>query len=122
MIFLKTKHILLLDKDVKQSNDRTWCFWETTPGLFDNIVYHRWQQLYFYSNTFAAQYDIAPYTYKMIRGTDFYKEVLACANRFPNIHFIQEEVKNISNTNTYCSGKYKPCHLHCRLCFQQCYF
>lgn len=98
--FFINKQILLIDKDVKQSNDRTWCFWEKEPGLFEPVVYHRWQQLDFYSHTFHARFDIEPYTYKMIRGIDFYNYVLQQANQFSNIHFIQEEVKNISNENS----------------------
>ena len=97
--FFANKQILLIDKDVKQSNDRTWCFWETGPGLFEPIVYHHWQQLDFYSNTFSIRFDIAPYSYKMIRGIDFYNYVLKHAGQFTNVHFIQEQVTNISNQN-----------------------
>ncbi|TKK71558.1 lycopene cyclase [Ilyomonas limi] len=95
--FFTDKQILLIDKDVKQSNDRTWCFWETSPGLFEDIVHHRWQQLDFYSNTFSARFDIDPYTYKMIRGIDFYNYVLQRANHFTNVSFVQEEVINSRN-------------------------
>jgi lycopene beta-cyclase len=28
------KRILLIDKEEKNKNDRTWCFWETQPGFF----------------------------------------------------------------------------------------
>jgi lycopene beta-cyclase len=97
--FFRNKQILLIDKDVKQSNDRTWCFWEMQSGLFEPIVYHRWQQLDFYSNTFSIRFDIDPYTYKMIRGIDFYNYVLQYASHFTNVHFIREEVINISNQN-----------------------
>ena len=97
--FFRDKQILLIDKDVKRSNDRTWCFWETSLGLFEEIVYHRWQQLDFYSHSFSARFDIDPYTYKMIRGIDFYNYVLQRANHFTNIHFVQEEVTNIRNDN-----------------------
>jgi len=33
--FFAEKSILLLDKDTKETNDRTWCFWEKGTGLFD---------------------------------------------------------------------------------------
>jgi len=95
--FFTNKQILLIDKDVKQSNDRTWCFWEKQPGLFDPIVYHRWQQLDFHSNSFATRFDIDPYVYKMIRGIDFYNYVLQRASDCTNIHFVQGEVTGITN-------------------------
>jgi len=33
------KKVLLVDKDPKRANDRTWCFWEKEEGLFQSIVY-----------------------------------------------------------------------------------
>jgi len=31
---LSTKKILIIDKDSKQLNDRTWCYWEKGEGFF----------------------------------------------------------------------------------------
>lgn len=31
---LQYKSILVIDQAQKKNNDRTWCFWEKTPGLF----------------------------------------------------------------------------------------
>ncbi|MGJ8738286.1 MAG: lycopene cyclase family protein, partial [Zobellia laminariae] len=36
--FFLNKSILLLDKDAKIANDRTWCFWEKGEGEFKSIV------------------------------------------------------------------------------------
>lgn len=66
------KKILLTDRAPKTSNDRTWCFWEYRDGFFENVVHHKWKQLLFFSNSFSAPLQIAPYEYKMIRGIDFY--------------------------------------------------
>ena len=30
------KKILLIDKEQKNKNDRTWCFWETQNGFFED--------------------------------------------------------------------------------------
>ena len=49
------KKILLVDRDEKQKNDRTWCFWETEPGLFDSIVYKRWVSAWFYGQEFSRK-------------------------------------------------------------------
>ena len=29
---LQNKSVLIIDKDTKNSNDRTWCFWEKNSG------------------------------------------------------------------------------------------
>ncbi|TFG75732.1 MAG: lycopene cyclase, partial [Flavobacteriales bacterium] len=82
--FFKEKHILLLDKDVKGNNDRTWCFWETGEGPFDAIVSKTWNQIYFGGHKFSNNFLIAPYRYKMIRGIDFYTHYLERMGRYSN--------------------------------------
>jgi len=36
--FFDDYRILLLEKEIKNSNDRTWCFWETPQGPFDELL------------------------------------------------------------------------------------
>lgn len=67
------KKILLIDKSPKASNDRTWCFWERGDGPFEEIVYRKWNRLWYHGEGFSKLFDIAPYAYKMIRGIDFYR-------------------------------------------------
>lgn len=38
----KDKSILLLDENLKKSNDRTWCFWDESD-LFDEIISKKWR-------------------------------------------------------------------------------
>jgi lycopene beta-cyclase len=78
---LKSKKILLIDKELKNQNDRTWCFWETGPGFFDQLVFKKWNKLVFQSDRFSDVMDISPYVYKMIRGIDFYRY---CFERLEN--------------------------------------
>jgi lycopene beta-cyclase len=91
------KKILVIDKDNKKSNDRTWCFWEKEPGIFDDIIYKRWDYLNFYSENFEKQLDIRPYTYKLIRGIDFYNYCFNEINQQQNIVFIQATIDKISS-------------------------
>ena len=67
--------VLLVDRERRRGDDRTWCFWETEPGPFDHLVAHRWSALEVHgprSDGPGRRLDIAPYTYKMIRGGDFF--------------------------------------------------
>ena len=93
--FFSDKKILLIDKQQKISNDRTWCFWEKQPGAFESIIHCRWKQIDFYSNEFSARYDLEPYEYKMIRGIDLYETVLTEAKRFPNVTIVHDEVQSV---------------------------
>lgn len=67
------KKILLVDKSPKTNNDRTWCFWEKGDGPFEEIVFRKWNQLWFHGESFSRLFSIAPYAYKMIRGIDLYR-------------------------------------------------
>jgi len=92
----KDKSILLLDKDAKKTNDRTWCFWEQGPGPFDSIVYKSWDYIYFAGKEYNNSLSIAPYSYKMVQGIDFYANYLGRIQKYPNIDFVQETVKEIA--------------------------
>ena len=67
------KRVLVIDKAPKEHNDRTWCFWEQSPGYFESLVHHEWKDLAFHSTTFSSSLELQGYSYKMIRGIDFYK-------------------------------------------------
>ena len=91
------KKILLIDKAPKTVNDRTWCFWEKEPGLFDPIVYKSWKQLRFYHPTYSTLYNISPYTYKMIRSIDFYQYCLEIISKYPNVTIEYATIERIEN-------------------------
>jgi len=98
------KKILLLEKSPKTNNDRTWCFWETEPGMFEDIVHKRWEKLWFYGNsTYAELNDISPYQYKLIRGIDYYNYCLELIKTAPNITVRYGDVEKVvsDHTGTY---------------------
>ena len=69
---LKEKKILILESENKNTNDRTWCFWEKTDGPFQEIIHHQWNNAWFYGPTFSRLLDLNPYSYKMIKADRFY--------------------------------------------------
>ncbi|HEX4877903.1 MAG TPA: lycopene cyclase family protein [Chitinophagaceae bacterium] len=87
------KRILLIDRDVKQHNDRTWCFWEQGKGFFEPIVYRQWGTINFFSRDFSKAMTITPYRYKMIRGIDFYRFCFEEIDRHPNIERVYGEAR-----------------------------
>lgn len=97
--FFADKKILVVDQSPKNKNDRTWCFWEKEKGLFESIVYHRWEKLNFYSDHFSTTLAISPYQYKMIRGIDLYESVQTESNKHSNIEWRYETVKGIFTEN-----------------------
>ncbi|WP_047418218.1 lycopene cyclase family protein [Cellulophaga sp. Hel_I_12] len=99
--FFKEKSILLLDKDAKQTNDRTWCFWEKDEGDFDDILFRTWHSIFFAGKKLRQEYSIAPYRYKMIKGEDFYASYLRKIAQHKNIAFVQDEVISIEKTTSH---------------------
>ena len=93
----KEKTILLLDKEPKTKNDRTWCFWEAGNGFFEEVVQHTWDRLFFYSDENPLQLNIHPYKYKMIRGIDFYSYCFQRISREANIETRFSELKSVSS-------------------------
>ena len=112
---LQDKSILVIDKDQKNKNDRTWCYWEQKLGPFESIVHSKWNKLEFITDSFQKKQALESYTYKMIRGIDFYNFVLNYIKKFKKVNFIFEEIIEINsykdccfiktNKNTY-EGKY----------------
>lgn len=91
------KNILVIDQSPKNKNDRTWCFWEKEAGLFETIVERSWNDIQFLSEQYSNTTAIAPYTYKMIHGLEFYNHVIHFAQQFPNVTFKYDTVTSIVN-------------------------
>lgn len=89
------KKILLIDKEQKNKNDRTWCFWQSEQGFFEDIVYKKWERLLFKSNGLSIEMNIFPYQYKMIRGIDFYEY---CFSKIATQSNIEIQYGNIDPT------------------------
>lgn len=89
------KKILLIDKEPKTKNDRTWCFWEKEKGFFEDIVYKKWSKLSFFGDEYSNTMDISPYQYKMIRGIDLYHYCFTEIEKNRNIDLLYGTVTSI---------------------------
>lgn len=98
------KKILLIDRTPKDTNDRTWCFWEKGEGFFEPVVYKSWQQLWFHAHGHSQLHNIAPYRYKMIRGGDFYKYCFEIIAQHPNVTVQYGEVEWIKEGTLQMNG------------------
>jgi lycopene beta-cyclase len=94
---LRDRSILLVDKDAKQQNDRTWCFWEEQPTLFDEIAYRVWHRLRFVGDDFTREFELAPYRYQMIRGLDFYDFTRERLSQCANVTFVRGNIDRVDD-------------------------
>jgi lycopene beta-cyclase len=95
--FFARKSILLIDKEEKNTNDRTWCYWEKGVGEWDDILEKSWDDIVFASDVFSDKLSIGPYTYKMIRSSKLYEKIQAEIPKHKNITVLKDEVLNISH-------------------------
>ncbi len=94
---LHNKKAIVIDREVKNTNNRTWAFWTKQPTVFDQIVYNKWETVEFISQYYNKDIELSPYTYQIIRGIDFYEFVLNELKQNPNIQFVQDRILSIED-------------------------
>ena len=98
--FFQDKKILLLDKEGKTKNDRTWCFWHQNNSPWEAIISKKWPKIGFKSAGFDAKIAIYPYTYNKIKGLDYYEYCFARLEKNGQVTFKMEAVENFKETTT----------------------
>jgi len=93
--FFDDKSILILDREKKNTNDRTWCYWGAENDEWNDIVRASWKNIVFKSELHSSEESIAPYQYKMIRSEDFYAKIWKYLETKTNITFLATNVLSI---------------------------
>ncbi len=97
--YFDSKKILLIDRVVKNSNDRTWCYWEEGDGEWDHLTTKSWHKIYFGSKDFSKSIDLETYQYKMVRSSDLYKFIFDILKKKDNFEFNTNRIGQISEKN-----------------------
>lgn len=100
--FFANKQILIIDKDEKNSNDRTWCFWEEGAGEWDNILTHTWDKIIFKAPNLHLEKALSPFRYKMLRSSDLYAFIKNQLSHYNNISIVTEKVIGITEEKERC--------------------
>ena len=98
--FFETKKILIIDKEKKSINDRTWCFWEKNNGEWDDVLAKTWDKIQFKSDIHSLEESILPYQYKMIRSQKIYDKIWNQLDQNPQINFIASNVLEIQQAES----------------------
>lgn len=115
------KSILLLDQDVKKTNDRTWCFWEKEENVWNPVISKKWDLAFFANEDFRRDLDLKPYSYNKINGLDFYNFVFGATSKHPNITFLNEKVTDINELETHVFVGTKQNRYTCQYLFNSIY-
>jgi lycopene beta-cyclase len=91
------RQIVLLDRDTKTRNDRTWCFWATDAELatLPPVVHRSWPEVEFHHPDFSRRLDVGDYHYRMVRGADFYAWAKDQLAQHPNVQWVHGEIASL---------------------------
>ena len=64
--------ILILESNNHKGNDRTWCYWETGDGEWDDLLQNQWNKVQFKSKNIDKIIDLGNASYKMLRSKPYY--------------------------------------------------
>ena len=95
--FFIAKKILLIEKELKNSDDRTWSFWETGDGNFNDLLAKKWNHATFIAPQKRQDFELTPYHYKMMRSKAFYNKYFPLESVPHNIRILQAEVKELNS-------------------------
>lgn len=97
--FFRDKKIVLIDRDDKSSNDRTWCFWAKEGEPLPPTVHKKWKKCLFYGEGYESVLNIEPYRYHMVRGLDYYHWAQAELAKYPNVQPVSARILEIDALN-----------------------
>lgn len=95
---LRGRSILVIERDNKDRNDRTWSFWSARQTPFEHLVYRSWDAVEVVSEDYRQEFSLAPYQYRMICGIDFYQGVRDALQMVPEVSFLKARVDEVSDT------------------------
>ena len=64
--------ILIIESNNHKGNDRTWCYWETGDGEWDDLLQNQWNKVQFKSKNIDKIIDLGNASYKMLRSKPYY--------------------------------------------------
>ncbi len=93
--FLDQKQILILEKDDKTANNRTWTFWGDPPPPVNKLIQKTWQSVQVRNGKKVVKMNASAMPYHYLPAHKFYEGLLPTINAHPNITWLQETVSGI---------------------------
>lgn len=110
--YFQEKKLLILEKDSKTTNDRTWCFWEKGNTIWNELALHTWDTGLFLTNKENVEFALKPYQYKMVRSAAFYAFAKEQLTKNSNVKWVMDEVNAIDQqTIKGLNGSYTASHI-----------
>jgi lycopene beta-cyclase len=112
--------VLIVDREEKKANDRTWCFWSSAETGFESLVRHSWSFLDFIDERGRRRAPLGKYTYQMLRSDDFYRFIRRRLAGRPGIHWMQAAVEELGEDEAGAYARVDGRRLRARWIFNSC--
>ena len=93
------KKILIIEKESKTDNDKTFGFWNDKESVLDNIVFKEWEYAEFRDSNSHNSFLLSPYKYKMIKSNEFYLYIGDKISKASNFTYLNSTVNEIDQVN-----------------------
>jgi lycopene beta-cyclase len=107
--------IAIVDPEIKQGIDHTWCSWIAEDSIFDDCATNFFSKIKFVGEGINQVFDIAPYRYRMISSAEFYrvtneaidksKYITRFVNRINKIEAFDDKAVVVLDNGTSIYGK-----------------
>jgi lycopene beta-cyclase len=93
--------IAIFEADTHKSNDRTWCFWESGKGEWDQLLEHQWRVVQVIEGDRIADIPLRDYAYKMLRSGAFYNELRNKLKQFDKVDFFNQRITHFQEKDKF---------------------
>ena len=97
--FFDNKKILIIEKEAKVDNDKSFSFWDNESNILDRIVFKSWEKAEFKDSEFSSSFNLSPYKYKMVRSDRFYSYMKKKIDKASNFNYLNATVKDIDTVS-----------------------
>ena len=97
--YFNDKKILIIEKDSKTYNDKTFGFWNDKESVLDNLVFKEWEYAEFRDSNSHNSFLLSPYKYKMIKSNEFYSNIGDKISKASNFTYLKSTVNEIDQVN-----------------------
>jgi lycopene beta-cyclase len=90
--FFANKKIGLIEKENEHIPKKTWCYWESGSGRWDQLIDHQWSKGRFVTQNQQIELMLSPYIYKKLDAATFHTFARQKIETAENITWIEDEV------------------------------
>lgn len=118
---LGDKRLLVIDKSLSPTNDKTWCFWEKEQPSFKNLINKKWSQSDIFVNGDHYHQRLHQYPYYSIRSDNYRSTIIGELVEHPNVELLESPVSELSGDEDSANLLCEDGNFQADFIFQSCF-